>query len=277
MVNVNLNNMSETSTTQKLTLVINSLDTFGQFLSRFSKMEKQILIEITPLHLKAKLGTVDKTSLKSEQIDIESVFQIDEFEAIPDLIKIGILNINKLIEAFKHFNDKQVTFTIHYITDGSDLIVKNIELSSTSLSINFDCTEVEYFTYISDQLLENITSKNDVSLFFKLTKDQFAKMLDLTKFSNGEEDLIAVDIDSSNNIVIESIKTITNEKKKNFTFIIDKTDARPKNFSSAYFKKQYFNFVDKDTDHIVYIKDDGMLFESTENAKLKLLIGKADS
>lgn len=262
--------MSDTTskkTDQELSLTIKSFDVFSQFLNRFTSMDKQLLLEITPLHLKAKLGTSDRSCIKSEKIDLESVFEIEDFENIPDLIQIGILNAKKLVDTFKHFNDKQAVLKLTYLKLGNNLVAQNIEINSTSLNINFDCADSSLFRIISDDVLEAITSKEDVSIFFKLTKDQFNKIQELTKLVNGDEDHITLDVDKSNNIIFKS---------KSFSYIIEQLDSKPKNFSKSDFKKSYFSFVDKDIDLIVYLKDDCILFEASEHSSLKLLIGKAD-
>lgn len=266
---------SETNENE-LVLVIKSLDQFSQFLNRFSKMEDQLLMELTPLHLKAKMSSADKTALKAEKVDLESIFEIENFEEIPDEIKIGILNIKKLTEAFKHFTDKQVTLKIKYVRLNKQVVSEGLELNSSSLSINFDCADIGLFKPISDELLNQVTAKTDSSVFFKLTKDQFYKVLDLTKFVNSKEDFIAIDIDKNKNIVFESSKLNGSRKNKSFSYIIDKTDISTANFETVYFKKEYFEFVDKDIDLIFYVKDAGILIEAADHSSLKILIGRAN-
>src|SRR5271157_2400607 len=91
---------------------------FTLWLKKFESFDNSLLLEIdvnNKLFI-AKSYDVDKSAVKQAIIDFDDAgLELAELnEKITSRIKVGLLNIPKLIKTFEHFNDNEFEFIINY-------------------------------------------------------------------------------------------------------------------------------------------------------------------
>src|SRR3990172_9047270 len=90
---------------QVATFKIKSPNNFISFLKRFSSIEKSLLLELTPEFMIAKSHTPDRSTIKYSKMLMSEVL---EGPVPADLVKIALLDINKVVNVFKHFNEGEI-------------------------------------------------------------------------------------------------------------------------------------------------------------------------
>ena len=89
---------------QKWSFKITNSQNFISFLKKLKLVDKSVPLEIEGERLFAKVKTSDKSVIKFVEIDLPEVMEGD----LPaERIKIGILEIGKLIDVFKYFGPEE--------------------------------------------------------------------------------------------------------------------------------------------------------------------------
>ena len=86
-------------------LRITSIQNFLVFLKRLKSVEKSVILELTNEELFCKVHTADKSVMKYSSVPLTDVLEgdIDWAKLKTDRVKIGIIDVTRLMEAFKHF------------------------------------------------------------------------------------------------------------------------------------------------------------------------------
>jgi len=241
----------------KIEFTTKNARSFTTWLKKFSVLDNSLLLEVDLKNniFIAKSYDEQRSAVKQSKIKFdEAGLLITSNKQVASRVKIGIYNILKLIKTFEHFNDEEFSFTINYdeITGaepefaGTGLILKN-----NNLKVNIDCTSLNIFKYISDDLFKNtISAIESVVTTFSLSNLTIDKIRSL---SDLDKDNKYLDIKSENGHVYVCSKT--------FELLIEE---QPKaiNCKLSIFKDQFSN-IDPEN-YIVTMGDDRLVFTSND-------------
>jgi len=241
---------------KKLNLKVNQSDSFADFLKRFSSIDNALLLEFSKDTLKAKTHTPERSVVKSSEISLDDIFSEHNIE---EDFKVGIFNIDTLQKSFKYFAGSDFTFQIKLEKNQNDWVGTQIVIFNNSLDISFACATLSLFSYISDTIMEKITSTEDYKASFLLQKQQQTKI----------NSLFSIDADYSK-LTFEIKNKKVYAKGKNFK--LELLDTNDDDTSLSVFKMHYL-FLDNETCEI-YIMDDKLVLKSSES-ETKLIIGES--
>jgi hypothetical protein len=163
---------------------------FTGWLKRFSTIDNSLLLEVDQLKsvfiaktYNEERSVVKMSSIKFDEAGLAAVTSKD-----PKRVKVGIFNIPRLIKIMDQFNDVEFTLTIEYqelITDTETQYAgEKILLKNKNLKMNVDCTSLNIFKYIPDQLFVDNIATIDTIGSFELNKETLEKVNSLNGLDN---------------------------------------------------------------------------------------------
>ena len=243
-----------------LKLKVKSASEFTNFLKRFSAIESTLLLEIEGGYLKAKTHTPERSVVKSSKIELSRIF--DEESSIPtEPVLFGIFSVDKLTDAFKHFTDSDITFTLNYEATADGNVGTEVVMSTPGLTINFQCASLRLFTHITDEMMDRISNTETAPLNFVLTKEHQKRISSLSTIDTDHK-LMTLDVKDGN------VK-VTGRSYDLALLAVENADE----ISISIYKNQ-FSFLDRE-DAIAYMSGDRIVFSSIET-ETKTIIGKAE-
>lgn len=227
----------------------NNVKSFSSWLKKFSSIEHSLLMEIDEENkcFTAKSYNEEKSVVKYSKISFkDSGLNPIKESSDPNFIKAGIYNIPRVIKSLEHFSG-EFSFIIQF----EEVLLENNEkalaataflLKSTSLKMKLECTSLNIFKYIPDDLflkriahsdpvttfslpnvtIEKINSLSDLDKEYKflefLTRDKKVfvrgKAFELDIADNGDEKaMISIYKDQFNKLDIESYEVDFSEDK----------------------------------------------------------------
>jgi len=164
---------------------------FSAWLKKFASIENSLLIEVDEKNkcFVAKSYNEEKSVVKYAKISfVDAGFSLKKESKDSQFIKIGIYNISHVIKSLDHFSTGEFSFSVQYeeILDnqeknlaGTALLIKN-----PSLKVKIECTSLNIFKYISDDLFMNRIAQTDPITTFDLpsvTIEKVNSLCDLDK------------------------------------------------------------------------------------------------
>ncbi len=247
---------------EQLTLTVKSASEFTNFLKRFSSIESTLLLEMENGYLKAKTHTPERSVVKSSKIDMSQIFDMEGVVTTGQNILFGIFSVDKLTEAFKHFTDSDVSFTISYENTPDGMIGTEVTLASSSLKINFQCASLRLFTHITDEMMSRISNTDTAAINFVLTKEHQKRISSISTIDSDHK-LLTVNVKDGN----------INVTGKSYDMSLLTLDGTADDVSISIYKNQ-FGFLDRE-DAVAYLSGDRIVFSSIET-ETKTIIGKAE-
>jgi hypothetical protein len=148
---------------------------FTNWLKKFASIEKSLLIEVDEENkcFIAKSYNEEKSVVKYSKISfIDAGFSIKKESKDPKFIKVGIYSIPRVIKSLDHFLSGEFSFSIQYeeILEGEDknLAGTALLIKSSSLKVKIECTSLNIFKYISDDLFISKISAAEAITEFEL-------------------------------------------------------------------------------------------------------------
>jgi hypothetical protein len=237
------------------------------WLKRFSTIDKSLLLEIdqaTSTFI-AKTYNEERSVVKMSSIKFDEAGLVAKVNVDPKRIKVGIYNISHLTKIMDQFNDVEFTLTVEYqelINDsdtqyaGEKLLLKN-----KLLKMNVDCTSLNIFKYISDDLFRTGIAAVEAVGSFELTKANIEKINTLNGLDSDERNM---------EFKMGDKKTIVSGK----TYELVIGDSNLKETSSlSIFKEQYASLDVENYD--VDLGEDRLVFKSKES-ETTTVISKAE-
>lgn len=238
---------------------IKSAENFTNFLKRFKAIEKGLLLELSPDKLRAESHTADRGIVKSSEISLDTVL---EGEVTTDLIKIGIFNIGRVIDMFKHFEEADELFLeLNWEKVHGENIGINLKLISPKLKFNLKCADTDLFTYVSSDMFDTITKGIEESkdAEFSFPKESFNKINSLCSFDQGEDRLT---IDFSGGEI--------SFKGESFNYLLG-VDPNNNNLDFSFYKDRFAS-VDEENSNFL-LGSDKILINSVESST-QVIIGR---
>jgi len=256
---------TETITTFK----IKSTNNLISFLKRFTPISNNLLLEITKDHILAKSYTPDRSVVKYSKIPLSDVL---EGTVATDLIKIGIHDISKVCNVFKHFDEgAEIFFDLK-----TDLIQdepNGVEMTfrSNNLKINMGCQDLSLFpVYItSDSLKKIIKSVADEKVMeFKFPKEAFIKIKSLCSM-DAATDLLKIKIKDGK--VFFTGKSFEYELKD----VMDANNTPITQELDLSFRNDQFGYIDQETSKF-HIGEQKILVKSEDSESL-IVLGRTEA
>lgn len=169
------------------------------FMKKLGAIEKSVLLEIDQNNTFCKIHTPDKTIMKFSSILNNDYFEgeIDwENEIKSDRIKIGIIDGSKLLNAFKYFRtEDDIYMKIKLINSrNGDCVASELNLFSTTLNIKITCADLSLLSYVEDNVLNLVHSKEGYLHKFNLYQSDFLSLSALCNLENNSNELLIWDI-----------------------------------------------------------------------------------
>jgi len=179
-------------------LRVTSTENFITFLKKLKAVEKSVLIEINESKTFAKVHTPNRSVMKYTSIENSEIFEGDiDWEDIGcDRIKIGVMDVTKLIDSFKHFRPEEDIFLelmISKLNDG-DCVATTLNISSKTLIIKIRCADLSLLSYVEDGVLELVHSREDYLHKFKLYQSDFISIAALCNLETDKDELLEFDV-----------------------------------------------------------------------------------
>jgi hypothetical protein len=181
-------------TKKQLEFSAKNVKAFTGWLKRFSTIDNSVLLEVDHINgnFTAKVYNEERSVVKMSSIKFDEAGLLYVIGKTPlketKRIKVGIFNIPRLIKIMDQFNDEEFSLTIEYqdlISDtetqlaGEKLLFKN-----KNLKMSVDCTSLNIFKYISDELfIGTIATINTIGKF-ELSKGNIEKINILNNLDN---------------------------------------------------------------------------------------------
>ena len=227
---------------------------FIAFLKKLKLVDKSVPLELEGNNLFAKVRTPDKAVIKYVNVDLSDILEGD---LPPNRLKVGILEISKLIDVFKYFGpEEELNLIIESQPYEGDLIATSIKFSSSSLNIFIKCADISLLAYIDDNIQKTIHSTDGSEVNFEISRESFQKLSSLTGIESNSEELLNFDVHESGVTV----------RGNSFQYQIIKGKT-PNGFSnpSVYtIYKNQFSYIDQENSEI-HFHENRILVKSTES------------
>jgi hypothetical protein len=178
--------------TQKKTIefTAKNVKAFTGWLRRFASIDNSLLLEIdekTSTFI-AKTYDDERSVVKMSSIKFDEAGLTTKPTKDTKRIKVGIFNIPRLIKIIDQFSDMEFNLIIDYqdlVTDEvTQFAGEKIHLNNKNLKMNVDCTSLNIFKYIPDDLFKNSIATIDIIATFELTKVNLEKINSLCALDN---------------------------------------------------------------------------------------------
>jgi len=249
-----------------------NVKSFLSWLKKFSSIDTGLLLEIDEPQSRfiAKTYNEERSVVKLSTIKFDEAGFTVKPSKDPKRIKVGIYNIVRLMKIIDQFSENEFSFTVNWgeLKDGEsvDYAGLSLVLKNKNLTINVDCTSLNIFKYISDELFENVISAMDtVEAKFELLAEKI----------NSINQLCALDDDDYKHIEFKNAANVY-VIGKTFDFLINENSNEwdGKENTINIFKLQFAN-VDVG-DYNVKMGEDKIVFTSSPFNSTTIVISRVE-
>lgn len=233
---------------------ITNSNNFIAFLKKLKLVDKSVPLELEGNNIFAKVKTADKSVIKFVSVDINDILEGD---LPPNRLKIGILEISKLIDVFKYFSpEEEISLTIESQPYETGLIATSIKFSSSSMNIFLKCADISLLSYLDDNIQKSIHSTEGSEVNFEISRETFQKISSLTGIESNSEELLHFDVQEDGVTV----------RGNSFQYFVlrGKTANGYSNPSVYTIYKNQFSYIDQESSEI-HFHDNRILVKSTES------------
>jgi len=252
-------------------LRITSTNNLINFLKRIKTVDRSVLLELTSDSLFCKVHTPDKSVMKFSSLAFGEVFEGDiawkevlKSRSSEERIKIGLMEVGKAIDCFKHFRPEEDVF-LEISTDvlEGSLVATEILLFSKSLSIKIRCADLSLLTYVTDDILDMVHSKEETVAQFKIYQSDFSSIVALCGLESNAEELLYFDINSK--------EVRAKGESFNYKISISPEEIRcdEESFSSPVYKNQ-LSFMESETCDCYVHENRLVLFSQQSNTSIAI-------
>jgi hypothetical protein len=178
---------------KKIEFVAKDVNTFSAWIKKFSSVDKGLLLEIDEPggRFLAKTYNAEHSVVKLSSIDFDSAGFTVKPSKDPKRVKVGIYNIVRMMKIMDQFDNEEFSFTVNW----DDVNYKNVieftglslVLKNKSLKITVDCTSLDIFGYISDELFtDTISAIDEILTEFDLSKEAIEQINQLCSLEDDK-------------------------------------------------------------------------------------------
>jgi hypothetical protein len=237
---------------------------FTGWLKRFSTIDKSLLLEIDQVNstFTAKTYNEERSVVKMSSIKFDDAGFLVKASIDPKRVKVGLYNISHLTKIMDQFNDVEFSLTVEY----QELIGENdtqyagekLLLKNKMLKMNVDCTSLNIFKYISDDLFKNTIAAVEAVGTFELSKANIEKINTLNNLDDSDERCMVFKIGDKKTLV----------SGKSYELVIEENKIKEES-SLSIFKDQYATIDVENYD--VDLGDDRLVFKSKESDTITVI------
>jgi hypothetical protein len=174
---------------------ITSIPNLITFLKRLKSVEKNVILEITSDKIFSKVHTPDKAVMKYSSLNFSEVFEGTIEWKGKSKIKIGLIDVGRVIDAFKHFRPEEDVFLELTIQEEEgEYIASEMRLISNSLKIKLKCADLGLLSYVPDDILDMVHSKENSIGQFKIYQSDFNTIVSLCGMETNSEEILNFDL-----------------------------------------------------------------------------------
>lgn len=244
---------------KKIEFTAKNVKPFQAWLKKFVSIDQSVLLEIDENNDRfcAKVYNEERSVVKFSQIKFDEAGLTVKKSKDPQRVKVGIYNIARLMKVMDQFGDGEFSFTINYdeVTGegNTDFAGINLILKNKSLKFNVECTSLNIFKYIDDELFENrIAALDDVVANFSLSSSDIEKTNSLCSLDSEYK---FMEFRNEGNVYVSG---------KSFDLLIGENPTVPGNpVNSINIFKEQFNSIDFE-DYTVKMGDDRLVFTAKD-------------
>jgi len=245
----------------KLNFRITNPSNLIDFLKKIKLIDKSVILELEKNTLFAKIKTQDKSVLKYVGIDTSDIL---DGEVQDTRIKLGIMEINKIIDVFKYFGPEEETFMeIKAQLVDDEHLATGFRMYSGTININFRCGDISLFSYIDDSVQQAIHSIKDSIITFPVSKEAFNKISSLSTIENNSEELLNFDVHKDGITIRANAFQYHLVKGR-------KVDGYTKDETFTIYKNQ-FNYVDQENS--IFSAQENRIVVISSDSDSKIAIG----
>lgn len=250
-------------------LRITSIPNLITFLKRLKAVDRSVILELTEESLFSKVHTPDKSVMKFSSVVRNDVLEgvINWKEVEDDRIKIGIVDVTRLIEAFKHFRPEEEVFIEFSLakSDGS-CVANELKLVSASLSIKLRCADLSLLSYVEDSILNIVHSKEDYDVNFRIYQSDFSTVTSLCGLETNSEEILCFEVnDKSVHAIGDSFNYKLNIGSSEILFENSNSTSSPNIY------KNQLSYMEQETCQ-VYVHENRLVLVS-EQSSTSIAIG----
>lgn len=229
------------------------------FLRKLKVVDKSVLLELTEERLFSKVHTPDKSVMKYASVDNTNIF--DSIEDWPaknsDRIKMGIMDVGRLIDCFRHFRPEEDIFLELNVQEvDNESTVTEIKVLSSSLSIRIKCADLSLLSYVADEILGVVHSKEGYESKFAIYNSDFTAIDSLCGLESNSQELL--------NFEINEDHVISAGDSFRYKLNIGKSDIETESSMKSSIYKSQMNYIDSES-YTVYVHDNRMVFFSDQS------------
>ncbi len=229
------------------------------FLKKLKVVDKSVLLELTEDKLFSKVHTPDKSVMKYASVDNTIIF--DSIEDWPssksDRVKMGIMDVSRLIDCFRHFRPEEDIFLELNVQEvDGDLTATEIKVLSSSLSIRIKCADLSLLSYVGDDILRIVHSKEGHESMFKVYNSDFTAIDSLCGLETNSQELL--------NFEIYPDHVIAAGDSFRYKLNIGKSDIETEGELISSIYKSQMNYIDSEY-YTIYVHDNRMVFFSDQS------------
>jgi hypothetical protein len=232
---------------------------FTNWLKRFASIDTTLLLEIDENEQKflAKAYNEERSVVKYSEISFVDAGFITKKNKESKRIKVGIYNISRLMKIIDMFVNSEFIYVFNYdevlTGETKDFAAVTMKITNKELKMSVDCTSLNIFKYISDDLFRNTIGAIDEVLSFTLSKELMTQINTLCVLDNDDKYMSF--LSQENNVYV---------KGKSFQRLILEGAVNEKiEDAKLDISKEQFEKLD-DENYSISMGEDRMVFTSQE-------------
>jgi hypothetical protein len=229
------------------------------FLKKLKVVDRSVLLELQEDRLFSKVHTPDKSVMKYASISNTHIFDtIENWDEVKsDRVKIGIMDVARLMDCFKHFRAEEDIFLNVKVQDvDSETVATEVEVYSSSLSIKIKCADLSLLSYVDDNVLSMVHSKEEQDGKFKIYNSDFSSIVSLCGMETNSQELL--------NFELKKDQVIAAGESFRYKLNIGSSDIEVDSDMKCSIYKSQLNFVDAES-YTCYVHDNRMVFFSDQS------------
>jgi hypothetical protein len=229
------------------------------FLKKLKVVDRSVLLELQEDRLFSKVHTPDKSVMKYASISNTHIFDtIENWDEVKsDRVKIGIMDVARLMDCFKHFRAEEDIFLNVKVQEvDSETVATEVEVYSTSLSIKIKCADLSLLSYVDDNVLSMVHSKEEQDGKFKIYNSDFSSIVSLCGMETNSQELL--------NFELKKEQVIAAGESFRYKLNIGSSDIEVDSDMKCSIYKSQLNFVDAES-YTCYVHDNRMVFFSDQS------------
>jgi hypothetical protein len=244
---------------------ITSIPNLITFLKRLKSVEKNVILEITEDKISSKVHTPDKAVMKYSSLSFNEVFEGSIEWKGKNKIKVGLIDVGRVIDAFKHFRPEEDVFLeLTVQEEDGEYITSELRLISKSLKIKLKCADLGLLSYVSDEILQIVHSKENSVGEFKIYQSDFNTVLSLCGMETNSEEILNFDLTK------EDVYSYGDSFRYKLSLSLDEISIKEEKMTSSIYKN-HLGYMEQETCKI-YIHDNRIVLDS-ETSSTSIAIG----